>query len=819
MRQADLRDPVLVVTQHYTPEVIGSGPFCADLAEGLAERGRPVTVLTGLPHYPEPDDYRTFNEDPPHRQTISGVKVERLHSWVPRKRSAIMRIASELAFLLNGIWALLRRRVTRHDEVISLCPSIFTVLLGLLATERGGRHVALIHDIQSGLAQGLGIVRFGFLVTMMRFCECLVLNRVDLVLVLSEEMATELRLLGVTTRIELLPIWIDSEAIVPQPVPEQRSPVLAYSGNFGRKQGLEQIVNLAERLKLERPDVTFILRGAGGERAMLAAAIAERGLSNVRLEDLLPRARLNEALGAGDVHLVPQKPDGANFAVPSKIYNIMAAGRCFVTTALPGSALWMLQAESRAFICVPPDDPAALLEAVERLLDDTDLRKEMGERGRRYVERHHDRRLVLDSLDHMLTLLSREGSVEERPRRDLLILEPDQDGHPEEWLQHLLHHVSRQQNVERIWLVLPPALRMRLSADLAPALRRRIRFIELTAQERKYCTHRRLAVSGLTRWWVMRRYLRRTGAEFGYFLSLDHLSLPLGLGLGVGGAHLGGILFRPSVHYRAMASVPQRATLAEVLRDWRKDLLYRGMLRNPAVSVVLTLDPFFPDYAAERYGGGYKVRTVPDPAFPVRMPPANDDSLPVRIPEGRVVFLLFGVLTERKGILHLIDALRLLDATVCRKVAVIMAGKVSSDIQRDLSLRMGRLKKDRPDLWLHLENRWLDSMEIAALVCRCDVVLAPYQRFVGSSGVLLWAAQARKPLLTQDYGLVGRLVQDNRLGLAVDATDPARLATGITEMVMQGPQNFHDPVAADSFVSQRTPQAFAEQVFGTLRIS
>jgi len=814
MGRVDLRDSILFVTQHYSPEVIGSGPYCADLAEGLAERGRPVTVVAGLPQYPDVADFAPFNADPPLRQTIRGVRLERLHSWLPRKRSAMMRIASELAFMLTGLWALLRGRLQRHDEVISLCPSIFTVLLGIFATAPGGRHVALVHDIQSGLARSLGIVRFGLLVRLMRLCERFVLNRTDLVLVLSDEMATELRLLGVKTAIELLPIWVDTTEITPRPVPERRGTVLVYSGNFGRKQGLEQIVNLAAQLKTARPDVSFVLRGAGGERAAVAAAVSEQKLDNVRLEDLLPRERLGEALASGDIHLVPQNPDGANFAVPSKIYNIMAAGRCFVTTALPGSALWTLQAESQAFLCVPPHDPQALAEAVAALLDDAGLRRAMGERGRQYVEREHDRQLILDQLDGLLTRLSREGNIGPR-QGDLLILEPDADGHPEEWLRHLLQHAGRRGNIGRIWLALPPALAGRLTQNLPPAWHQKVRVLKLTAQELKYCTHRRLAVSGFARWWVMRRYLRLTGARIGYFLSLDHLSLPLGLGLGAGTAKLGGILFRPSVHYPVMGQY--RATPAEQLRDWRKMLLYRGMLRNPAVSVVLTLDPFFPDYALEHYAGGEKVLPVPDPAYPP--PVANDDDLPVQLPEGRHVFLLFGVLTERKGVLHLIDALRLLDPGVASKIAVVLAGKVAPEIRRELALRQARLRKDRPDLWLHVENRWLGAGEIAALVRKSDVILAPYQRFVGSSGVLLWAAQAGKPLLTQDYGLVGRLVRDNGLGLAVDATRPERLAYAMTEMVTRKPSDFFNPVTAQAFVAQRTPEAFSDQVFSTLQTS
>lgn len=803
-----MADPVLLVTQHYRPEVIGSASYCTDLAEWLAGQGRSVTVLTGRPHYPNPDDFADFNARAPSREITGGIIVERLRSWAPRRRSALLRIVSEGLFFAAGLLALLSGRVKRHAQVVSLCPSIFAVALGVMATRRGGRHVAMVHDIQSGLAQGLNLVRSGLLLRIMRWAERVTFNRLDAVCVLTAEMKTQLRQLGVTVPIDILPIWVDTDRIVPQARDSANPPVLLYSGNLGRKQGLDQIIALAEDLARVRPEVKIVLRGDGGEKAALMQQIARLGLHNVEFADLLPREQLNEGLALGDLHLVPQKPSAADFAIPSKIYSIMAAGRPFLATACPDSSLWRLQEATGAFLCVPPEDRAALCEAALKLLDAPALRDEMGRRGRFYIEQKHGRAAVLAAFTASL------DGAGIAARRQVVFLEPDRDGHPREWVQHLMRYTTQQQDIARIWFVIAPELRQSLSAEIPEDLRDRVRMIALTEEERRFCTHRRLAISGFSRWWVMRRYLKRTGARAGYFLSLDHLSLPLALGFGAAGRKLGGILFRPSVHYGRLG--PNHPTLAERLRDLRKTLLYRLMLLNPALHVVLTLDPFFPDYAAQHYLGGHKVRALPDPAYPPERP-AAPRALPVAVPSDRVVLLLFGVLTARKGILHLLEALQLLGPGIAARTAVVVAGKVAPEISIPLKAQVERLQQHRPELWFHMEDRWLDSGEIGALVDRCDVVLAPYQRFVGSSGVLLWAAGAAKPLLTQDYGLLGRLVQDHSLGLAADVTQPEQLARAIGEMVTLGPQHFIDQNAARSFVSDRTPEAFAAQIFGSLR--
>ena len=91
-------------------------------------------------------------------------------------------------------------------------------------------------------------------------------------------------------------------------------------------------------------------------------------------------------------------------------------------------------------------------------------------------------------------------------------------------------------------------------------------------------------------------------------------------------------------------------------------------------------------------------------------------------------------------------------------------------------------------------------------------MLAPYQRFVGSSGVLLWAARAGRPVLAQAFGLVGRLTREHRLGLVANSSDPAKLAAEIERMVDGGPQTFIDLSSAADFASSRTPDRFASQV-------
>jgi colanic acid biosynthesis glycosyl transferase WcaI len=380
----------LIVSNYYHPEFTGSAPPISDLSFWAAEQGLSPSVLTARPSYPLGRVYDGYENGQRDTEVYRGVNVKRVRSVVSKSRGTFGRLAAELSFVVSAV--LTRRR--RYRGVVCVCPSVFVVLAAPLFRRRGGTLVAIVHDIQSGLAQSLKFGVAGPIIHGLRWLEAWALNRCDSVVVLSEAMTSELRALGVVRPIEVIPPQVDVREITPTPEPETETPVLLYSGNLGRKQGLGQVLELARAL-LERGSPAVIhIRGQGSERVDLEAEAARIGLSNVRFSDLAPRDRLSDALGEATLHLVPQNPSGASFALPSKVFSIMAAQRAFVATAAPDTPLEQVAAQSGGGICVEADDPALFADAVEALLKDGARRAELARSGRRYVESEVDREIV-----------------------------------------------------------------------------------------------------------------------------------------------------------------------------------------------------------------------------------------------------------------------------------------------------------------------------------------------------------------------------------------------------------------------------------------
>jgi glycosyltransferase involved in cell wall biosynthesis len=391
---------------------------------------------------------------------------------------------------------------------------------------------------------------------------------------------------------------------------------------------------------------------------------------------------------------------------------------------------------------------------------------------------------------------------------DIVVFEPEHAGHQPAYVRMLAEHLQGHPSGIRVTFAVPRALIGRMVEEDGVVLPQQgaVRFLELTESAVRACTQGPAAAQARARWRACSDAARETGARHGHFLYFDHMQLPLAMPWLSGGPEsVSGILFRPSVHpIYAAARVP----LAERLREARKRRLYARMLRNPRVAAVLSLDPYFADYANERLGAGGKARTLPDPVVSTHAaatPPPECD--PQRAPRAEAThFLLFGALSERKGVLQVVDALRRVPEL--QRVLVTLAGRMDEPTRIAVQQRLARHSELARRL--RIVDRFLTTAELEWMVRDSDVVLAPYLRFVGSSGTLIWAAVHGKPVLAQDYGLVGALTRQYELGVTADTGDTAAVARAIT-LLADGAElaRRRERIQAGPFLAGRTATDFA----------
>jgi glycosyltransferase involved in cell wall biosynthesis len=221
----------------------------------------------------------------------------------------------------------------------------------------------------------------------------------DRVVVCSPAFVEHFRRLDVPQeRIEVVFNWADLDGIEPVPPADSERIRFLYAGNLGYTQGFETLLEAA-RLVGESVEVEIV--GAGNAEEQLRRLAA--ATPNVRVRRPVPPGEFPGLLASAHVHLVLQRGVASNANFPSKIAAYMASARPIVASLEPGSAAAETLAASGAAVVVPPEDPAALAQAMTALRDDAARREALGERARTFARDRFAKEQTLLRLEQAIT--------------------------------------------------------------------------------------------------------------------------------------------------------------------------------------------------------------------------------------------------------------------------------------------------------------------------------------------------------------------------------------------------------------------------------
>ena len=382
---------IVVLCPHFAPDTAPTGVVMTRIVDELAALGHELHVVTALPwyrnHAVEPGWEARISR---HEQTVWG-SITRVNPFPGGdKRNLVRRAAGFVGFsALAGLSSL---RGGRVDAVIAMSPPLTMGLTGWgTHVVRRGPLIFNIQDVFPDAAVETGAITNRGIIAAARWLERVSYQRTAAVTVLSSDLRDNIAAKVRPSKradVRVIPNFVDTDVIRPgDRMTALRSEldigaetVVLYAGNVGFSQSLEMVVDAAKVL----PSLTFVINGDGAARSSLVERAA--GVGNVRFSGYQPADRLPEVLATGDIHLVPLKAGLGRVSVPSKTYSILAAGRPVLAAIDAGTEVPRILAESGGGVCVPPDDPAALREALQRLADDGAGRERMAVAGRRWVE-------------------------------------------------------------------------------------------------------------------------------------------------------------------------------------------------------------------------------------------------------------------------------------------------------------------------------------------------------------------------------------------------------------------------------------------------
>ncbi|MEW6716589.1 MAG: glycosyltransferase family 4 protein [Chloroflexota bacterium] len=386
---------ILLIHQAFAALDEPGGTRHFELAQHLAQRGHRVTVIASQVSYltgKTRGKSLSWVEAQSYGEAIS---VLRAYTYPAIHRSFVHRVFSFFSFMFSSFF--IGWSVREVDMVWGTSPPIFQgVTAWLLARLKGVPFLFEVRDLWPAFAVAVGVLRNPFLIWVSEGLERFLYRRAGTVVVNSPGFVEHVR--GREGRlVELVPNGADTTMFHPEykGMDFRRAHglegkiVVLYAGAHGMSNDLGVVLEAAEKLR-NQPEIQFVLLGDGKEKSSLMERAQQMGLENLHFLPPVSKVTMPQVLGAADICVGILRPIPLYATVyPNKIFDYLAAGRPIVL-AMEGVIREVVEA-ARAGIPVSPGDATSLAEAVRILACDAQLRIEMGQRGRRYVEKHFER--------------------------------------------------------------------------------------------------------------------------------------------------------------------------------------------------------------------------------------------------------------------------------------------------------------------------------------------------------------------------------------------------------------------------------------------
>ena len=368
---------ILFVTDNFYPETNAPASRTFEHARVWVEAGHKVTVITTAPNFPEGKLFAGYRNRWWHRESISGIDVVRVKTYITANEGFVKRTLDYVSFMVAAIIA--SPLLPRCDVVIGTSPQFFAALgASVIATLKRRPFVFELRDLWPASIVEVGALRSGFAIRMLESLELHLYRRAAAIISVTHSFKRELADRGIDPgKIEVVQNGVDLKHFKPG----QRDPelldelglrgrfVVGYLGTHGMAHGLHSVLDAAALLA-NRDNIAFIMVGAGAEKRALQEHAERLNLTNLSFVPRQPKERMPALLGLCDLCLVPLRNKSLFRSVlPSKIFEAMAT-RTPILAAIPHGEASELLETLGVGENVAPENPAALAAAIERLAAD-----------------------------------------------------------------------------------------------------------------------------------------------------------------------------------------------------------------------------------------------------------------------------------------------------------------------------------------------------------------------------------------------------------------------------------------------------------------
>lgn len=361
---------ILVVTQYFYPESFRINDLCKE----LTMQGHAVTVLTGLPNYPEGKLYEGYHHRQRRKETWQGINIIRI-PIIPRMQNKVGLILNYFSFFINGcLWARFTKKQA-FDLIYVFEVSPITVALPAI-TYKKRIYKPLIMNVQDLWPENveaiMGVTNKAIIGVLNKLVDYIYRN-CTLILTSSKCFVDNITSRGHSKdKVKFWPQYCEApsklEDKVLQQQVENEMPEgfnLVFTGNIGEAQGLDIILEAAQKTKAY-PQINWILIGDGRARQRLEEDAKKQQLENLFFLGRKPENAIPYYLNKADCALLILSSNKVfDMTLPAKLQTYMACGKP-ILASVNGEAATLIW-ESQSGLCCPAGNSDTLAKAAIQL--------------------------------------------------------------------------------------------------------------------------------------------------------------------------------------------------------------------------------------------------------------------------------------------------------------------------------------------------------------------------------------------------------------------------------------------------------------------
>ncbi|VVP10809.1 hypothetical protein PS900_03329 [Pseudomonas fluorescens] len=399
---------ILLVTQYFWPENMRIN----DLVRDFTEKGHSVTVLTGLPNYPEGRVFDEFQAVPERFNEYFDARIVRV-PMLPRGKRSINLALNYLSFFTSAsVFGAYKLRGEQFDAIFVYAVSPIMAAIPALVIGRLKKAPVFVWvlDLWPETLRAVGVLKKPVLLSMVGKMVSWIYNRTDYLLLQSYGFFENVQKYCTKDispqRLVYFPSWAEDDFSTDE---NRVSTLLArddtvftvlFAGNLGEAQDLPAVLDAAEAL-VGKVSVRWVIVGDGRMSDWLSQQVQSRGLDNVLLLGRHPLDEMPALFACADALLVSLKTnDVFEKTIPGKVQAYLASGRPLLGM-INGEAARVIRDSGAGLTCSSGDSKGLAEITLALAQSDASQLRAMGEFGRQYYLSNYSKSRLLSLLEDL----------------------------------------------------------------------------------------------------------------------------------------------------------------------------------------------------------------------------------------------------------------------------------------------------------------------------------------------------------------------------------------------------------------------------------